>query len=126
VYFLDRQVLVEVFENTTGCSFVVRDEGLLESALARPRTSFGGQDAYPDLWHKTSALIQSLARNHALVDGNKRTSWLAGMFFLLANDVDVPAVNVDEAEAFVIDVATGVYDGNVLKMAAELRRICGH
>ncbi|MEU0296646.1 Fic family protein, partial [Streptomyces microflavus] len=55
----------------------VRDYGLLESALARPQASVFGQDAYPDVWQKAAALMESLARNHGLVDGNKRIAWYA-------------------------------------------------
>ena len=56
----------------TGGTFGIRDEGLLQSALARPRASFGGQDLYPTLFEKAAALAESLARNHPFVDGNKR------------------------------------------------------
>gem|GEM_PF-3859362 len=55
----------------------VRDVGLLESAVHRPRASVLGQDAYSDLFTKAAALMHSLARNHPLVDGNKRLAWLA-------------------------------------------------
>ena len=56
----------------TGGSPGIRDEGLLRSALARPQTTFGGQDLYPTLFEKTAALAESLVRNHPFVDGNKR------------------------------------------------------
>ncbi|MFE6829055.1 type II toxin-antitoxin system death-on-curing family toxin [Streptomyces sp. NPDC057690] len=89
----------------------VRDYGLLDSALARPRSSVFGQDAYPDVWRKAAALMESLARNHALVDGNKRIAWYATWVYLqLAGhplDVDF---DVDEAERFVLDVCQGVLD----------------
>jgi hypothetical protein len=55
----------------------VRDMGLLESAVHRPRANVLGQDAYPDLLTKAAALMHSPARNHTLVDGNKRLAWLA-------------------------------------------------
>jgi death-on-curing protein len=58
---------------------------LLESALARPRASVFGQDAYPDLHLKAAALLHSPARNHALVDGNKRLAWTACRTFLAIN-----------------------------------------
>ena len=54
---------------------MVGDYGLIDSALARPRASVFGQGAYPDLHLKVAALLHSLARNHALVDGNKRLAW---------------------------------------------------
>jgi death-on-curing protein len=80
----------------TGGSGGVRDMGLLESALARPRATFGGEDLYPSLWHKAAALMHSLIKNHPFVDGNKRTALTAtGLFLelsgymLTANDEQV-------------------------------------
>ena len=64
---------------------VVRDRGLLESAVARPRASAFGRDAYPDLLSKAAALLHSLTLNHAFVDGNKRTAVLATLVFLDLN-----------------------------------------
>ncbi|MFD7612187.1 type II toxin-antitoxin system death-on-curing family toxin [Streptomyces sp. NPDC059828] len=99
----------------------VRDYGLLDSALARPQSSVFGQDAYPDVWQKAAALMESLARNHALVDGNKRLSWYATWVFLHMNGhpLDVQ-FDVDEAEQFVLDVCQGMLD--VPKIAAQLPR----
>ena len=65
--WLYRRVIEE-----TGGTFGIRDEGLLHSALARPRASFAGQDLYPTLFEKAAALAESTARNHPFVDGNKR------------------------------------------------------
>lgn len=70
VLWIYRRVIEE-----TGGSFGIRDEGLLRSALARPQASFGGQDLYPTLFEKASALLESLVQNHPFVDGNKRTAW---------------------------------------------------
>ncbi|MFH0174985.1 type II toxin-antitoxin system death-on-curing family toxin [Streptomyces cacaoi] len=99
----------------------VRDYGLLDSALARPRSSVFGQDAYPDVWRKAAALMESLARNHGLVDGNKRIAWYATWVFLHLDghplDVDF---DVDEAERFVLDVCQGLLD--VPGIAARLPR----
>ncbi|WP_341717789.1 Fic family protein [Micromonospora sp. FIMYZ51] len=61
----------------------VRDAGLIESAVARPRTSVFGEDAYPDLWTKAAALLHSLVSNHPFVDGNKRIGWILAITFLL-------------------------------------------
>ncbi|HEY3737177.1 MAG TPA: Fic family protein [Jatrophihabitans sp.] len=55
---------------------LVRDIGLLESALARPQASAFGEDAYSDLWTKAAALLESLVRNRALIDGNMRLAWV--------------------------------------------------
>lgn len=99
----------------------VRDYGLLDSALARPQASVFGQDAYPDVWEKAAALMESLARNHALVDGNKRIAWYAAWVFLHMNGHPLDAgFDVDEAEAFVFDVCQGALD--VPKTAARLPR----
>jgi death-on-curing protein len=89
----------------------VRDYGLLESALARPKASVFGQDAYPDLWQKAAALMESLARNHALVDGNKRIAWYATWVFLQINGYALRAgFDVNEAETFVLSVRQGQLD----------------
>lgn len=85
----------------------VGDFGLLDSAVARPQSTVYGVDAYPDLYTKAAALLQSLARNHALVvDGNKRTAWAAAWTFLHINGVVLsPEFDVDAAERFMYDVA---------------------
>ncbi|MBV9023327.1 MAG: Fic family protein [Streptomycetaceae bacterium] len=99
----------------------VRDYGLLESALARPRASVFGQDAYPDVWHKAAALMESIARNHAMVDGNKRLAWYATWVFLQINGHPLHSrFDVDEAEAFVLDVRQGLLD--LPKIAEALPR----
>jgi death-on-curing protein len=85
----------------------VRDFGLLQSAVARPQATAFGREAYPTVALKAAALMESLARNHALVDGNKRLSWLATMVFCLFNDMIVTPPNVDEAEQFVLAVCQG-------------------
>ena len=82
----------------------VRDVGLLEASVARPRASALGQDAYPTLAEKAAALLDSIARNHALVDGNKRLAWLSTVVFLDINHAGVGR-NDDEAFALVLDVA---------------------
>ncbi|MCY0937818.1 type II toxin-antitoxin system death-on-curing family toxin [Streptomyces sp. H34-S4] len=99
----------------------VRDYGLLDSALARPQSSVFGQDAYPDVWQKAAALMESLARNYGLVDGNKRIAWYATWVFLYMNGHPLDsAFDVDEAEQFVLDVCQGALD--VPKIAAQLPR----
>jgi len=99
----------------------VRDYGLLDSALARPQSSVFGQDAYPDVWQKAAALMESLARNHALVDGNKRIAWYATWVFLHMNGHPLDSdFDVDEAERFVLDVCQGALD--VPKIADHLPR----
>ena len=84
----------------------VRDEGLFLSALARPAASAFGYDAYPSLELKAAALMTSLARNHALIDGNKRTAWILTVAFLEINGRTVEMTQ-DEKFDFVLAVARG-------------------
>ncbi len=84
----------------------VHDLGLLDSGVARPRSSVFGQDAYPTLALKAGALLHSIARNHALVDGNERLAWLATVVFLDLNSKSTD-VSRDAAFDLVIDVAKG-------------------
>lgn len=106
IEYLDLDDLLDIALEAGGADAAVRDYGLLESALARPRATVFGQDAYPDLHLKAAALLHSLVRNHALVDGNKRTAWTACRTFLAINDQWISAPEDDRFE-FVIQVATG-------------------
>jgi death-on-curing protein len=119
VIFLDLDLLLHVTERATGLLPVVRDYGLLESALARPQASAFGEDAYPSLDEKAAALLHSLARNHALVDGNKRLALAATIAFLGMNGTRLTFTN-DEAYDFIISVATGSLD-DVSAIAGKLR-----
>jgi death-on-curing protein len=84
----------------------VRDLGLLDAAIARPKSSAFGEDAYPTAKLKAAALLHSIVSNHALVDGNKRLGWLATTVFL---DMNGQLVDLDDDDAFqlVMDVAEG-------------------
>lgn len=84
----------------------VRDLGLLDAAVNRPRTSVFGRDAYPDLYTKAGALLHSLARSHPLLDGNKRLAWLATYVFCAKNGIELDPDD-DEAYDLVLAVATG-------------------
>jgi death-on-curing protein len=84
----------------------VRDAGLLESAVARPAVTVFGEDAYPEIHEKAAALLQSIVRNHPLVDGNKRLGFVSLLAFYGANGLQLRLTN-DEAYDFVISVATG-------------------
>ena len=117
--YLDLDDLLEIAREAVGRDVVVRDYGLLESALARPRASVFGQDAYPNLHLKAAALLHSLARNHALVDGNKRLAWTACRTFLAINAQWINAPE-DERFDFVIGVATGAMS-DLDEIAARLR-----
>jgi death-on-curing protein len=117
VIHLDIDDLLHVAARTLG-EFEVRDLGLLESAVARPRTTAFGEDAYPSIHTKAAALLHSIARNHALVDGNKRLA-LAGMIaFYGLNGARLTLTN-DEAYDLVIAVAAGDLD-SVEEIAARL------
>jgi death-on-curing protein len=87
----------------------VRDVGLLESAVARPATDVFGQEAYPSLAAKAVALLHSIVRNHALVDGNKRLGWLATLVFLDLNGQQITLTH-DQAFDLVMAVASGELD----------------
>ena len=87
----------------------VRDLGLLESAAHRPTTTLWGAEAYDGLDLKAAALLESIVRNHTLLDGNKRLGWLAVVVFYGLNGVDLDAPD-DDAYDLVIAVASGVID----------------
>jgi len=84
----------------------VRDLGALESALAQPKLSVGGTDAYPTLVAKTASLGYSLVNNHAFVDGNKRIAHASMEVFLLLNGYELMA-GVDEQESVMLALAAG-------------------
>lgn len=88
---------------------VVGDVGLLASAVLRPQITVMTQDAYVTLEAKAAALLHGIARNHALVDGNKRLAWAAARVFLLMNGYSI-AYEVHDAEAIVVGVARGDVD----------------
>jgi death-on-curing protein len=98
----------------TGGSGGVRDMRLLDSALARPRATFGGEDLYPGPWHKAAVLMHSLVKNHPFVDGNKRTALTATGLFLELNGYTLTASN-EEALDFTRRVVLGEID---VKLAA--------
>lgn len=84
----------------------LRDRGLLESAIARPMASAFGEDAYPSIFEKAAALLDSLSRNHPFVDGNKRTATVATILLLERNGFR-RAWNPSEALQFILAVAQG-------------------
>ena len=84
----------------------IRDLGLLHSAAERPTTSLYGTDVYPTVHEKAAALLHSLTRNHALIDGNKRLGWLGTVVFYGLNGLDLDAPD-DDAYDLVVRVSTG-------------------
>jgi death-on-curing protein len=124
LFFLDREGYLTGARVAVGGPVQVHDEGSLDSALARPRASAGGMDAYDDFYEKAGALLQSLACNHPLVDGNKRAALMATLLFLRVNGVDVKALDEDGAVEFVLQVATSQVT-SVKVIAARLHALVG-
>ena len=115
--YLTVEDLLEIAAGVIG-DLAIRDHGLLASAAGRPQSSAFGQDDYPTFAGKAAALMHSLARNHALVDGNKRLAWSATRTFCLLNNHDL-AFTVDDAEQLVLAVARGDLD------VAEITTVVG-
>lgn len=115
--YLSLEDLLHVARRTLG-SVELRDVGLLQSALARPQASAFGKDAYPSVHTKAAALLHSIARNHALVDGNKRLALVSVVAFYGLNGLRLTMTN-DEAYDLVMSVAAGDLD-DVGLIAASL------
>ncbi len=94
-----------VVEQVSG-SASLRDFGILQSAIAQPRMTFGGADLYPTLEEKAAALGFSLIRNHPFTDGNKRVGHAAMETMLMLNGFELRA-SVDEGEQMILAVAAG-------------------
>lgn len=95
----------------------IRDVGLLDAAVLRPRSSAFGEDAYRTLQLKAAALLHSIVSNHALVDGNKRLGWLATTVFL---DINGETVELVDDEAFELVLAVAERDLDVERIAVRL------
>ncbi|MCX5390978.1 type II toxin-antitoxin system death-on-curing family toxin [Streptomyces sp. NPDC006482] len=119
--YLTVQEVLELAEFAcAGQQIAVRDLGLLSSAVHRPQSQMFGVEAYSDLFEKAAALLQSLAVNHPLVDGNKRMAWMCAVVFLDFNGTEMVGVDQDEAYKLVIDVATGDLE-DIALIARRLR-----
>ena len=105
IEFLDTDDLIELARRLLGDPPPVRDVGLLAAAAARPQASAFGSDAYPDIWTKAAALLQSVVNNHAHIDGNKRLGWLATAVFLELSGASVTATPNDDVYELVMRVA---------------------
>ena len=97
----------------------VRDVGLLDAACARCRSSTFGVDAYPKVESKAAALLHSLARDHALVDGTERLAWLATVAFL---DLNGRTIEMADGEAFELVMKASQGELDVVAIAEALRR----
>ena len=107
--YLTLPELLHIAERVLGPGYGVRDYGLLEAALARPQATAFGKDAYPDLEAKAAALLHSVARNRALIEGNKRLALAAVIAFYGLNGRRLTLTN-DEAYDLVMSVAAGELD----------------
>lgn len=98
----------------TGGMHGIRDLGLLQSAVARPMMTFGGEDLYPDIFHKVAALMESLIKSHPFLDGNKRTAVTSAALFLERNGYILQTTQT-EIERFTLGMAAskGSFDGAV-------------
>jgi len=85
----------------------VKDHGLLESAVHRPQQSIFGDDAYPYLFDKAAALLESLVKNHCFHNGNKRTAYLVTKSFLMINGKHL-RMDREYAVEFIVDIAKGI------------------
>ena len=121
VEFLELDDIIDLAIRLFGDPPPIRDIGLLGSAAARPRTTAFGDDAYPDIWTKAAALLQSVVKNHALVDGNKRLGWLATATFLEINAIEITNADNDAVYELVIEVAAA--QPSVDDIAQRLREL---
>jgi death-on-curing protein len=90
----------------------LRDRALLESAVAQPMASFGGEWLHPDLWTMAAAYLFHLVHNHPFVDGNKRTGLLTALVFLALN-----GIVIDQATPALYDLTVAVAEGRLDKPA---------
>lgn len=109
---------LQIFEAAEGLKPVVRDLGLLESALARANMTSYGQELYPGIHLKMAATLDSVNRNHPLIDGNKRLGWLIVAATYRVNGYGDPACSVDDQESFVLKIASDHPDLD--RIAAQL------
>lgn len=118
--YLDLEDLLAAADAAVGGAAQVRDIGLLQAAVARPRASVFGEDAYRDLDRKAAALFHSIITTHPLVDGNKRLGWVALRLFYGMNDADI-RVRPDDAFDLVMRIADGAVR-DVEEIAERLTR----
>ena len=115
-------LLHQLIAEETGGSIGVRDEGLLESALAAAFSSFGGNDLYPTKEEKGARLGYNLISNHAFVDGNKRIGMYVMITFLEVNGIRIDCTN-EEVSAVGLSVAAGEMDYTALLQWVKDHRI---
>jgi death-on-curing protein len=99
-----------------GGSPEIRDEGLLESAITQPMTTFGGQELHPSVFDKAAAYLFHICSNHPFVDGNKRTALASALVFLELNNITIEDPE-DSLYDIVIRIATGNSSKEMLSIA---------
>ena len=113
--------LEDVLRFIARSGLILRDPGLLASAVARPQASMFGQDAYPDLAQKTAALLHSVAQNQALVDGNKRLALLCADAFVRINGSELGLTNDTAFELLYEQIPGGLDDIAVIATLLDVR-----
>ncbi len=111
--FLTVEDVLEIHESQLerfGGGAGIRDLGLLESAVAQPQASFGGEYVHGDIFEMAAAYLFHIVNNHAFVDGNKRTGLLAALVFL-----DTNGVALTEDSEFLYDLTLGIAEGRIPK-----------
>jgi len=121
--FLDVEDVLEIHATQLeiyGGGAGLRDRGLLESAVAQPQASFGGEFVHDDLFAMAAAYLFHIVSNHPFVDGNKRAGLLAAVVFL-----DVNGITIEQPSEPLHELTMGVAEGRLDKpaVAAELARI---
>jgi len=121
--FLDVEDVIEIHATQLevfGGSAGLRDRGLLESAVAQPQASFGGELVHDGLFAMAAAYLFHIVSNHPFVDGNKRAGTLAAVVFL-----DVNGISIDHPSKALDELTVGVAEGRAQKatVAVELKRI---
>jgi death-on-curing protein len=103
-------ILIDEFGGSNG----IRDLNALKAAIQRPYSTFDGKDLYPTIYDKASALVESLVKNHAFIDGNKRIGYVMLRYFLMESGYDLSASQTDKYN-FIIEISKGNLDFEGIK-----------
>jgi len=103
-------ILIVEFGGSNG----IRDLNALQAAIQRPYSTFDGKDLYPTIYDKAAALVESLVKNHAFIDGNKRIGYVMLRFFLIESGYDLSASQTDKYN-FIIEISKGDLDFKDIK-----------
>lgn len=115
--YLDYRDVMDIAERVLP-EVLIRDAGLIASAVIRPQMTVFGADAYPERWDKAAALMHGIACNHGLIDGNKRLAWASTRMFLGLNGHRLE-LSEDQAVELVLAVASGRFDAEALAKAVR-------